>query len=73
MKIEQFFIKEVDKQDKAILLQKYQHLLSKYIVYYFNRGLFIAAYNVASPESYLIEVNNIRAKEILDKFNNDLD
>ena len=36
-----------------------------------NSNLFIAAYDVESPESLLIELPEKRAQEILQEFNND--
>ena len=36
-----------------------------------NSNLFIAAYDVESPESLLIELPEKKAQEILNEFNND--
>jgi len=36
-----------------------------------NSCLFIAAYDVESPESLLIELNENKAEEIMKEFNND--
>lgn len=36
-----------------------------------NNNLFIAAYDVESPESLLIELPEKKAQEILNEFNND--
>jgi hypothetical protein len=37
------------------------------------RGLFIAAYDIEGPESFLIEIPENRAKEILVIFNNNFE
>jgi hypothetical protein len=36
-----------------------------------NSCLFIAAYDVESPESFLIELSEKKAEEIMKEFNND--
>ena len=35
--------------------------------------MFIAAYDVESPQSFLIELSDVKARDILYKFNNDLE
>ncbi len=61
-------------ENRIVLYKKGKQLGNGYYIVEIssnNTFLFIAAYDVESPESFLIELQEAKAKEILVEFNND--
>ena len=66
MKTELYYISEESKFLRVIILLKYRQTTRKLlIIIILNRHLYIAAYDVESPESLLIEIPEKKAQEIL--------
>jgi len=61
MKTELFYIKEENRFLKATILLKYPPIIRKLYFYNNFRHLYIAAYDVESPESLLIEIPEKKA------------
>lgn len=63
MKTELYCIREESKCPKDTILSKYHLITRKYINHLLkpNRHLYIAAYDVESPESLLIEIPEKKA------------
>lgn len=69
-------IRQADKLDenRIVLYKKGKQLGNGYFIVEVssnNNNLFIAAYDVESPESLLIELPEKKAQEILNEFSND--
>ena len=69
-----YYIREGNRCLKGIILLKYPQIIRKLIIIIIvNSHLYIAAYDVESPESLLIEIPEKKAQDILAQFNHDYD
>lgn len=75
-KVAKPIVRQADTLDenRIVLFKKGKHLGPSYYIVEIssnNSYLFIAAYDVESPESFLIELPEKKAQEILNEFQND--